>query len=393
MSKLPFASVLWLTATACGLLLSAPAAHAGTERITLADGQATVYQSGSSDVIPVTATLTNGQPDYIEMTYTATDANGDPVGVSPPSAVHYLTKGQSATDNVVVSQGALPVTFVAEAQGEYGGDVEFVTQVLNSIGSSGSSPAGSFGTISAPTLLTSTDCTVPVTGVLSYTGTVPTGGVVSSKVTLTYGATFGPTTSPTSLLTKPVHKTMHFTVGATTNPSNNVLVHLAGNNNVNFTVTPITGAAPLNYTINTTTAQAAQMMPFDVPVTVSAPKQSPTQGTGVLQLTAGPSSLVVLPSQQYGATVAFTPSASGKVTIYYMAQMLDATTAHNPTMTFYPCVPNRRHYPASAGVAIQDTIKIDLSGVASGTWVRFTAIAVDGEGKPSQPGTVDFQLP
>src|SRR5580704_3494543 len=114
----------------CIVIVSGGVARAGAELITLTGSGASQYQQNVSSVIPVKVKLSNGNPDYIDMTYYATDSTGASVSVSPTSARHYLVKGQSVTDNVILSNPATgTVTFVALAEGEcVGPDGESYTQ-------------------------------------------------------------------------------------------------------------------------------------------------------------------------------------------------------------------------------------------------------------------------
>src|SRR5579862_3814570 len=98
---------------------------AGPERITVSCGLSSEYDGdATTGVVPITVTMNSGQPDYIDMTYTATDSNGNPVPCSPSTNRLYVAKGNPATDNVSVCYaGTDNVTFTAYGIGEaYGAD-------------------------------------------------------------------------------------------------------------------------------------------------------------------------------------------------------------------------------------------------------------------------------
>jgi hypothetical protein len=112
-----------------GALLDASLLHAGPERINLTTG--TPVGGSGTMVVPVNVILGSGQPDTIDMTYTAIDSSGNDVSCSPSSDRLSVSRQQGATDNVSVTYGGanLPVTLSVQAQGEcYGYDTE-MTQV------------------------------------------------------------------------------------------------------------------------------------------------------------------------------------------------------------------------------------------------------------------------
>jgi len=399
MSKLRFTAALLLVVPACTFVFGARVAHAGSERITLTDGQATVYQATVSDVIPVTVTLSNGQPDYIDVTYWATDNNGNAVDVSPTSDRYYLTKNQSATDNIIVTGtgAALPVTFYVHAEGECASpDSEYISQVLQSIGAPGATAKAKTkaknsvatpGTFTLGTLahINGTQYTVPVTvQSLSVSGT-PTGSISSATVTLQYSAVDSAGT-PLNLPTVPKDQNIAILAGATINPTRSVLVQCNNDTSPPFflKVTPqqATGTVTaVSYQLDTPNAATPQS--YSVPVTVTTPTSS-TTSTGTLVLTAGPSNLI----DQLRIPVAFAPTSTGRITVYYKAQELDSN--NRPTLVSHECIPSTTNHDAGAGVSFTDAVRIDCSGFSAGSThpkVLFTAIAVDEVGVSTSAST------
>ena len=62
---------VWLVVPVCVIMFSAKFAGAGTERISLTLG--VHAKRGANDTVPVYVQLSNGVPDYIDMTYLAQD--------------------------------------------------------------------------------------------------------------------------------------------------------------------------------------------------------------------------------------------------------------------------------------------------------------------------------
>jgi len=97
---------------------------AGAERFTIACTCPTGQQTGSA-VIPITITMNSDGPDYIDLTYSAVDVNGNPVSCAPAGNRLYVAKGSPANDNVTVTYSGGTVNFEATGQGEvYGYDVD-----------------------------------------------------------------------------------------------------------------------------------------------------------------------------------------------------------------------------------------------------------------------------
>jgi hypothetical protein len=355
MSNSRFAFVFCTIAPACALILSAGVAHGGSERISLTAQGATVYQSGASDVVPVTVQLANGRPDYIDLTYYATDGNNQPVTVTPTSGRVYLTHLQSSTQNVIVntptsspSTSQYPVTFVALAQGEAAdADSEAYTQSIAHIGGQGATTQvraqATAGSLTA-TIDSNKRSTVPVSASLS-------SGIAT--VTMVYTASDG--TNPVGC--KPSQEDMSLKAGS--DVLRGVLCNVDNDGaTVTFTVAPTMGGTPLTPTI---------------PYTIGGPQQTQQYtitGGATLTVKVGASSLL----DQQIATVTLTPSNSNGVTIYYSAMELDASG--KPTGVTRECCPNRVTHDTIANHNIQDMVTVDLAGSTAQS-VQFTAIAID----------------
>jgi hypothetical protein len=344
----------------CALLLGASLVYGGTERITLVCG-GFIPNGGSNDTVPVYVTLANGQPDYIDMTYYATDSTGAIVSCSPPTNRFYLTKKQSATDTVVVASSVnLPVTFSAFAQGEAaGGDSEGATESLTGFtvpprvdrGPVTASLAGPL-TLGTPAQLNR--YVFPVTASLINNGTNP--------VTLLYSAVDS-SAHPVSLRCRPKAQET-FTIAkndATTNGSSTrmVLVYVDGATPpVKFTVANQAGGTPVTYIINGAT-------------------NSP-QNNGTVQLAVA--SPIQLPEVTVPVTLEVQPDSPAK--LYYSAFY---GPANNPT-AWLDCIPSTSKQSAN--------VKVDTSLVPTGnnTQVTFMAIAIDEDHLVSQANTT-FNVP
>jgi hypothetical protein len=93
--------------------------YAGPERIAISCGTSN-FVCGPV-VVPVTVSMASDGPDYVDMTYTATDGSGNPVSCSPSSNRLYVSKGSPVTDNVSVAC-TTNTNFSVLGTGETGGD-------------------------------------------------------------------------------------------------------------------------------------------------------------------------------------------------------------------------------------------------------------------------------
>jgi hypothetical protein len=181
-------------AAACGLLafvsavIYARLAYAGPERFTVVCGAATAYDTQAGTVVvPITVTMGSGQPDTIDMTYTAVDANNNPVSCDPASDKLSVSRGNPANDSVTITYGGPnpPVQFTASGTGEcYGYDTDSSGASLFTGGVSGAAAAVAGAnpiTIGAQKVVK--NYVVPVTVAVSGTGTP------ADRVAMSYTAT------------------------------------------------------------------------------------------------------------------------------------------------------------------------------------------------------------
>jgi hypothetical protein len=319
-------------------ILNAKAAYAGPERISLGLSGYSVYVSGSQDLVPVNVKLANGSPDYIDMTYSAQDVNGNPVSCTPASNRFYMTKSTpTITDNVIVNAGAVPVLFMALAQGEcVGADGEGSTQYLG--GFSFGTPAVTVGTA---VQLHKAHYIVPVTASLS-SGT--------NTVRLKYSAVDSTTGTAQPVECRPIHDDFNLMQGA--NAGRNVLC-LVGN-------TQSAAVFPVVFTVKN--AADTTIVQYSILQTTPGSAQSGTIGT--LTVTAGPSVQVV---SQWSVPITMTPTFTGRVKLCY--------SAYDPSGNSYPCNPSISLFHGKANTALYDQVRVDTTGASSNN-VKLTAVAV-----------------
>jgi hypothetical protein len=337
-----FITCFLCTSLFCALAGTHNAARGGAELIGLACQQYSVYVNNVSDLVPVSVTLINGSADYIDMTYSAQDTNGNSVTCTPSTNRFHLSKGQKVVDNVVVNAGPIPVVFTATAQGEApNGDYEASQESL-----AGFTFGGTSGFTTSAT--GSTQLTQPYI-VLPVSGTLTTATAGQYPQTWVYDATYG--ASPTYLHLRPRQDQVNFVVNTSapsiTQTTRSVLVHLDGQpaSSVTFALSKA-GTQLLTYNLGTSTVQQTS--------------------AGGVNFSIGPPTHV----SRWNVPIQFTPSYPGPVKIFYSAS--DGTNS-------YDCSPKYQTYQSTvANPQVTDNVKVDVACLA-GTTVTVTAIAVDGD--------------